>query len=188
MSATRKAFRKVRSIRLPLYQLAGAAGGLDLLSGGLREAVRVDGEGLRELAAPEHLDRHVALRREPLLTQRVGGHLGTRVEARIEVVEVHGLRLRPELLERHRLLHMRAAQLAHPHVDRRLTSLEVHALLRARARAGTLVAASGGLAGARALATADALARLARAGRRLQGVQTDALFVVSHRTPLRGAA
>src|SRR3712207_7720493 len=54
--------------------------------------------------------------------------------ARLQVVEVHGLRVRPERLERHRHLLVRAAQLAHPHVDRVLAALEVHARLGARPR------------------------------------------------------
>ena len=52
-----------------------------------------------------------------------GVDLGAGVEARLEVGEVDRLRVRPELLERHRLLHVRAAQLAHPHVDRVLAAL-----------------------------------------------------------------
>ena len=54
----------------------------------------------------------------PAASQRVRGDLGAGVEARLEVAKVHGLGVRPERLERHRLLHVRAAQLAHPHVDR----------------------------------------------------------------------
>ena len=77
------------------------------------------------------------------------------------------------VLERHRLLHVRAAQLAHPHVDRHLAALEAGAALRAGARARALLAATGGLADAGALAAADALAAVARAGVRLQGVQSD---------------
>src|SRR5450755_1675092 len=41
-----------------LDQLAGAAGGLDLLAGGLREAVCVDRQRLGHRALGEHLDRH----------------------------------------------------------------------------------------------------------------------------------
>src|ERR671925_515266 len=43
MSATRKAFRNVRSTASGLEQLAGPARGLDLLARGLREAVAVHG-------------------------------------------------------------------------------------------------------------------------------------------------
>src|SRR5215210_1392205 len=174
ISGTLNAFRKVLSIRLLLDQLTGAARGLDLLASRLREGVGVHGERLREVALPEDLDRHLAARGEVLLAQGVRGHLGPLVEASLEVPQVHRLGLRAELLERHRFLHVRAAQLAHPHVDRRLPTLEVDLPLRARARARALVAAAGGLAIAGALAAPDALARLARARGGLQGVQSDA--------------
>src|SRR5215218_1271652 len=177
ISGTLNAFRNVLSTGLLLDQLAGAARGLDLLASRLREGVGVHGERLREVALPENLDRHLAARGEVVLAQRVGGHLRPLVEACLEIAQVHRLGVRAELLERHRLLHVRTAQLAHPHVDRGLTPLEVHALLRARARAGALVAAPGGLAGAGALAAADALARLARAGGRLQRVEAYEIVV-----------
>ena len=115
----------------------------------------------------------------PLATQRLERHLGARVEARLEVLQVDRLRVRAERLERHRLLHVRAAQLAHPHVDRHLAALEAGAVLGARARAVALLAAAGGLAGARALAAADALARLAAARGGLQRVQPDARLSAS---------
>src|SRR5918993_465700 len=108
-------------------------------------------------------------------TQGLDRHLGTGLEARLEVAEVHRLRVRPERLERHRHLLRRAAELAHLHVQRHLAALFGRAALRARACARALVAATGGLAHARALAAADALARLARTGVRLEVVQTDAL-------------
>src|ERR671910_2297916 len=178
ISATLNAFRNVLSTGLLLDQLTGAARGLDLLAGRLREGVGVHGERLRDLTLAEDLDRDLAARGEVLLAQGIGGHLRPLVEACLEVPQVHRLGLRAELLERHRLLHVRAAQLAHPHVDRGLAALEVDLLLRARARAGALVAAAGGLAHARALAPAHALARPARARGGLQGVEPDAL---SHR-------
>ena len=65
------------------------------------------------------------------------------VEAALEVVQVDRLGVRPERLERHRHLLVRAAQLAHPHVDRVLAALEARALLGARARAVALLAAPG---------------------------------------------
>src|SRR5215212_2447432 len=183
MSGTRNAFRNVRSTGLPLDQLAGPARGLDLLAGGLRETVRVHGEPLAELAVAEHLDRDGAARGQAGSAQRVGRDLGARVEARLEVGQVHGLRTRAELLEGHRLLHRRAAQLAHPHVDRSLAALEAHALARAAAGARALVPAPGRLAAARAVTAPDALAVLARALVGAQGVQADAL---SHRRSPRG--
>src|SRR5215212_10833097 len=181
MSGTRNAFRNVRSTGLPLDQLAGPARGLDLLAGGLRETVRVHGEPLAELAVAEHLDRDGAARGQAGSAQRVGRDLGARVEARLEVGQVHGLRTRAELLERHRLLHRRAAQLAHAHVDRVLAALEANALARAAAGAGALVPAPRRLAGARAVPAADSLALLARALVRAEGVEPDT--ALSHRRP-----
>src|SRR3954452_22329348 len=180
ISGTLNEFRNVLSTRLLLDQLAGAARGLDLLASRLREGVGVHGERLRDVTLAEDLDRHLAARGEVLLAQGVGGHLGPLVEPLLEVPQVDRLGLRAELLERHRLLHVRAAQLANPHVDGRLPTLEVHLLLGAGAGARALVAAAGGLARARALAAADALARPARPGGRLQGVESDPL--VSHRS------
>src|SRR5215211_923699 len=185
MSATRNAFRNVRSTRLLLDQLTGPARGLDLLARALREPVRVHGQALGQLAVPEHLDRHRAARGQAGRAQRIRGDLGAAVEAVLEVRQVHRLGARAELLERHRLLHRRAAQLAHPHVDRGLAALEAHALSRAAAGAGALVAATGRLAGARAVPAPDALAVLARALGRAERVQADVL--VSHRRPPRGA-
>src|SRR5918992_2356296 len=175
MSATRNAFRNVLSTGLLLDRLAGPARGFDLLAGGLREAVSVNGERLAQVALAEHLDGHVAAGGEAGLAERVRGDLGAVVEALLEVPEIHRLGAGAELLKRHRLLHRRAAQLAHPHVDRVLPALEANAALVARARAGALVAAARGLAGAGPLAAANALALLARAGGGLQGVQSDAL-------------
>src|SRR4029450_5667922 len=172
ISGTLNAFRKVLSTRLLLDQLAGAARGLDLLASRLREGVGVHGERLREVALAEDLDRHLSARGEVLLAQGVGGHLGSRVEASLQVPEVDRLGLGPELLERHRLLHVRATQLAHPHVDGRLPALEVHLPLGARARARALMAAARGLAVAGALAASDAFARLAGARGRLQRVKS----------------
>src|SRR5689334_6736439 len=183
MSATRNAFRNVRSIELLLQQLTGPARGFDLLASGLREPVRVHGEPLAELAHAEHLDGHGAARGQAGLAQRVRGHLGAGVEASLEVGQVDRLRARPELLERHRLLHRRPAQLAHAHVDRRLAAFEAHALAGARAGAGALVAAPRRLAAARAVAAPDPLAILARALGRAQRVKSDAL---SHRRPPPG--
>src|SRR3954452_23406363 len=179
MSPTLKAFRIVEStgrpVRLALDDLAGAAGGLDALARGLREAVGLDGELLRELAVAQHLDRDVAARGQAGSPQRGGIDRGAVVEPRIEVREVHRLRVRPEHLERHRHLLVGPAQLAHAHVDRVLAALEARAVLGAGAGAVALLAAAGGLAGARALTAADALARAARARSRGQRVQADVL-------------
>src|SRR5439155_10410222 len=110
--------------------------------------------------------------------ERLERDVGAGVEARFEVAQVDRLRVRAEGLERHRLLHVRAAQLAHPHVDGHLAALEAGAILGARARAVALLAAAGGLAQARSLAAADALARLARARGRLERVEADRFLLV----------
>ena len=115
----------------------------------------------------------------PLRLQRLERDLGAGLEARLEVEQVDRLRVRAERLERHRLLHVRAAQLAHPHVDRHLAALEAGAVLGAGARAVALLAAAGGLAGARALAAADALARPARPGAGVRLCRPIALLGVS---------
>ena len=158
---------------------AGSPGGLDALARGRAEGVGVDGQRLGDLALGEHLDRDVLARARPFAFSASSVTSAPRVEARLEVEQVDRLRVRPERLERHRLLHVRAAQLAHPHVDRHLAALEARAVLGARARAGALLAAAGGLADAGALAAADALARPAAAGGRLQLVQADALSASS---------
>src|SRR5690242_13694382 len=84
-----------------LDDLAGPAGGLDGLAGGGAELVRVDRERLGELALREDLHRDVAALAEPLGLERVQRDLGALVEALLEVLEVHGLRVRPERLEGH---------------------------------------------------------------------------------------
>src|SRR4051794_15892815 len=152
---------------------------------------------LLDLAAGEHLDRVLALG-EPLLLQALQRDFGAAVEALLEVGEVDRLGLGAEVLERHRLLFVRAAQLSHPHVDRILAALVAGLALAARARPGALVAAARGLAEAAALAAADPLAGLFRAGLRLQVVQADLfatrrvflgffLGFLSHRQPPPGA-
>src|SRR6185312_9753964 len=101
-----------------LDDLAGSAGGFDALAGGLGEAVCVDGERDRDLALGEDLDRHPLARGQALALQRLQRDRVPGAEARLQVEQVDRLRVRPEGLERHRLLHVRTAQLAHPHVDR----------------------------------------------------------------------
>src|SRR5205807_3440848 len=115
---------------------------------------------------------------QPFAVQRLQGDRVAGGEAGLEVGHVDRLGVGPERLKRHRLLHVRAAQLAHPHVDWHLTALEAGPALGAGARAVALLAAAGGLAGARPLAAAHALAGAARAGRRLEVVQADALLGV----------
>ena len=132
--------------------------------------------GLVSSPSGEHLDRDVLAGREALGLHRLERDGVAGLEPGLEVDQVDRLGVGPERLERHRLLHVRAAQLAHPHVDRVLAALEPGPALGARAGAPALLAAAGCLAGARTLAPADALARLARPGGRLQVVQPDPLF------------
>src|SRR3954453_2100700 len=178
ISATLKAPKMVETIgqALPgllLDELAGPARGLDPLAGGLRELVRVHGELLGELAAAEDLDRHVALGGQAGALERGQVHRRAVVEAALEVVQVHVLRVRPERLQRHRHLLFWTAQLAAPHVGRVLVAPEAGPLLRARARAIALVAAARGLAVPGAVAAADALAVAPRALGGLEVVQAD---------------
>src|SRR5687768_16837803 len=115
MSATRKALRTVAIMVPPLGldDLAAAAGRLDPLASGLREAVRVDRELLRQLAAAEHLDGHVAAGAETGGAQRLEVDGRAVLEPALEIEQVDRLRVRAERLERHRHLLVRAAQLAH---------------------------------------------------------------------------
>jgi hypothetical protein len=157
--------------------LAGSAGGLDRLARRRAERVRVDRQRLGDRALGEDLHLDALAGAQALGLQRFERHLVAGVEAALEILEVDRLRVRAEHLERHRLLHVRTAQLAHPHVNRHLAALEAGSRLGARARAGPLVASAGGLAGARPVAAADALARLAAAGGGLERVQADARLV-----------
>src|SRR6201996_3990120 len=126
----------------------------------------------RDLAAGEDLDG-VGAGGKTLGLQRVRSDLIARLEALLEIGKIYGLGLGAEVLERHRLLHVRAAELSHPHVDRVLPALVARLFLRARARTGAAVAAAGSLAVAAALAPADALATVGRARLRLQVVEAD---------------
>src|SRR4051794_41765953 len=105
----------------------------------------MDGQRLGELSATQDLDR------DPLAGGQAGAPKGVEVdggavvEAGVEVREVDRLRVRPERLERHRHFLVRAAQLAHPHVNRVLAALEAGAGLGAGAGAVAPVTATGGL-------------------------------------------
>src|SRR5262245_10023556 len=158
-----------------LDELAGAPRGLDALARAGAERVGVDGQRLAQLSSGEHLHRHARPGPQAARAQEIQRDLGARVEAAVERGDVHGLRAGAERLERHRLLHVGPAQLSHARVDRHLTALQTNPPLGARARAGTLLAASRGLARARALAAAHALARTPAPRRGGQIVQADAL-------------
>src|ERR1700736_6239139 len=146
-----------------LDHLTAPAGRLDLLARCLAEPVGVNGERLGQLGLGQHLDDDPSAGRQSLAVHRLKGHGRTRLKARLQVEQVHHLGLRAEGLKRHRLLHVRAAQLSHPHVDRVLAALEACPALGARARAPALLPATRGLARARALSAPDALAWPARA-------------------------
>src|ERR1700746_503026 len=150
MSATWNALRIVESIflrlRLAVDHPARAARRLYALTSGCAEGVRVHRQRLLQLALREHLDRHALARRESAALQQLERHLGARVEARVERPDVHRLRARAERLERHRLLHVRPAQLSHAHVDRHLPALERDLALRSRTRPRALLPAARRLA------------------------------------------
>ena len=133
MSATLKAFAIVLSISGSRVWQEPPAASIFSLAAALK-ACAWTVELLRDLAAGEDLDRIRALR-EALLLERRGVHLGAGVEALLEVAEVDRLRGGAEVLERHRLLYVRAAELSHPHVDRVLPALVAGLALGARARA-----------------------------------------------------
>src|ERR1700679_1720093 len=103
---------------------AAAAGRLDALAGACTEGVGVHGKRLAQLALGEHLDGDPLARSETLAAHRLERDLTAGVEAVVEIADVDRLRVGTEGLERHRLLHVRAAQLSHAHVDRHLPSLE----------------------------------------------------------------
>ena len=166
ISATRNALKIVEimpaRLALVLDELTGAAGALDRLAGARGELCAWTVSVLVELAAAEDLDRHVlrAFAR-PVALSSSRPIVAPSSKRALEIVQVHVLRVRPEHLERHRHLLVRAAQLAHPHVERVLTALEARALLGAGTRVVALVAAAGRLAVAGPVTAADALAVLA---------------------------
>src|SRR5689334_22914301 len=101
---------------LELQSVAGTAGRFYLGLGGGAEAMCPHGQFLADLAASEDLDGVRALC-QALFLQRLRRHLGIGVEALLEIAEIDRLRFRPEVLERHRLLFVRAAQLSHSHMN-----------------------------------------------------------------------
>jgi hypothetical protein len=130
--------------------------------------MRVDGQRLAQIALRQDLHRDVLPRAEADRLHRLDRDHRVGFEAGVEVADVDRLGVRPERLERHRHLLRRPAELPHPHVDRHLAALEARPVLRPRPGAGALLAATRRLAGSRALAPADPLARTPAAGSRLQ--------------------
>ena len=128
-----------------IWQVPPAA--LDPLARGGAEGVRVHRQLLASARPGPRILTGMPLRvARPFAAQRSGVTSAPASKRASRSREVDRLGVRPEGLERHRLLHVRAAQLAHPHVDRVLAALEARPLLGARARAGALLAAAGGLA------------------------------------------
>ena len=113
---------------------------------------------------------------QPLRLQRLGRHFLARVEA-VEVAEVHGLGVRAERADRHRVRRRVTAELGRAHVQRHLAALEAgpHGV-RAGARLLALDPATGVATLARAHAAADALAILAR----LRGLQVREVELTGH--------
>src|SRR4051812_8215625 len=103
--------------------------------------MRMNVELRLDLAPGEDLDRVRPLG-QALLLERRRGHFGAGVETLLEVAQVDRLRLGAEVLERHRLLHVRATKLAHPHVNRVLTALVAGLALGTSTGAGALMAAT----------------------------------------------
>src|SRR5271166_6855125 len=161
---------------LALDDRAGAAGRLDALARAGAERVRVHGQRLGEIALGEHLHRDVLAGAEALGLHHLESHLGARVEAALERGDVDRLGVGAEGLEGHRLLHVRPAQLSHAHVDRHLPTLETGPALGARPRAGTLLAAAGGLTRAGPFPAPYALAGTPASGSGREAVQPDALL------------
>src|SRR6202011_4116319 len=96
--------------------------------------------------------RHVLAGAKAVGLHQLDRDLGARIEAALELGDVHRLGVRAERLEGHRLLHVGPAQLSHAHVDRHLAALEVGPALGTRARTRALLAPARGLARARAFA------------------------------------
>src|SRR4029450_5379134 len=151
---------------LPAKPGDASAGGLDLHDCSLRESVRRHREALREIAHTENLDVNGDLADEPRGLERLRGHLGARIEARLEVGDVHRLTVRPERPDRHRVRGRVPAKLAETHVDRHLAALEARRhLLRTGPRLLALDPAARVPTFAGTQAAADALPRLACLGR-----------------------
>ena len=93
----------------------------------------------------------------PFSTSASGVTSSPAAKARGQAADVDRHRVRAERADGHALLHVRAAQLAEPHVERHLTALVARAHAAAGAGVVALVALAGGLALAGALAAAEAL-------------------------------
>src|SRR6185437_15769955 len=94
-----------------LERVTGAAGALDALAGDLAEGVGVNCERLAQISLSQHLDRHTLAGSQALGLHSLQCDLGSRVEAALEVGDIHRLGVGAEHLEGHRLLHVRPAQL-----------------------------------------------------------------------------
>src|SRR6266542_5284586 len=165
-AALRLSFQSLGGRRLA-QQRHRAAGSFDLLAGARRARVRDDGPLRGEVAVAEDLDVLARRADQADLLEELGRPLGSRLEA-VERGDVHGLRVRAERADRHRVLRGRAALLADAHVHGHLPAFEACAhLVRAGARLLALDPAARVAALAGAESASDALAILARL-RRLQ--------------------
>src|SRR4051812_20957540 len=156
-SATAKMFFRLSSMATTLRDLRDhldlAAGGGDRLGRFTAELVGVNGQGLRDLAAGEHLDFSGAAD-QPVLAQQLDRDLRAGVEALLERVEVHDLELHAEDVVE--------TALRHAPVQRHLAAFEPALVMEAGTGLRALVSAAGLHALARALAAADPLLRMCR--------------------------
>src|SRR5262245_60289604 len=146
--------------------LGFAAGGFDLFGGRARELVDADGERDLELAVAEHLDRRRPLGEEPRRAERLGGDLGSGLQA-VQTVDVDRPVLDPE--------DVRESALGHTAVERHLAALETALGGVAAPRLLALLTAPRGLPRAGARAAADALPVLPRPGCGLERAQLHGL-------------
>src|SRR6185312_16896581 len=152
---------------LSLDDLGLAAGLLELGLGAGGERVRGDRQLALELAVAEDLDQLAALH-EAVHAQVLEADLHLVLEDALEGLEADDL---VDDLERA----VGEAAFRNTPQKRRLAALEADELAVARAGALALLAARGGLAGAGALAHAEAHVLLARARRALEAVEVEEL-------------
>src|SRR5674476_325561 len=138
-------------------ELGFAAGRLDLVHGAARVHRHAHVEGLVEVAAAEDLDGRARVLHDALGHEGLGRDLVARRERLRQAADVDRHRIGTERADRHALLHVRAAQLAEPHVERRLPALVARAHAAAGAGVVALVPLARGFALAAALAATETL-------------------------------
>src|SRR5215207_49919 len=179
-SGTFHAFAREPNI-LSLQYLDASAGRLYLLLRRPREGVRPDANGAPDLPVAEDLDEFYPLPDEPGGPQLVRSYRITGDALQLAQIDrrIHG---RPGDGVPAPGLALQARQAP---LQRHLAALVGGVGLRARAGAGALVAAPGGLAAPASRAASDALARLLRTGRTLEFVQPHYSSTSSTRTRWR---